>query len=395
MPGGSFDPFEGIYTPPPPGAPDDTPDLPGHISNPVTGAPMPGNTPVVPPAPPAPAAPPTTTPPADTGPGITTTDESMLPDELKKQLEEQRRLLEEAKKNPSIPVYPGNGGGGTGGQSDTGRRDSLARLRTLFASYGLPDTLSDWAWQRLQDGAGEDEVALSLRDTPEFKTRFPAIDARVKAGLSPISPAEYVAYESQFRQMMSRAGLPPSFYDQTSDMTQFIADDVSLAELSDRIQQGFMAVKSAPREVRDEFARLYGVDGDAALAAYVLDRSRSEDALTRAVAGAQAAGVGWTYGFRLDRTQADLLGDKGLTQAQLDQGFKTLQSLNGLFARQVGDIGDLSSAREGFGAIFGHDQAATDAITMRVGQRTNQSVGTASTGAAVDKSGLYASKAVK
>lgn len=385
MPGGSFDPLDGIYTPPTPGYPGDTADLPGHVGNPVTGTPVtPGAS--APTAPPPPD--PTLNYPAGVE-GVTAGGDENLPPEIKK-------LVDEAKKNNEVTVsLVSNGTSGSTGNG-TAQRDSLARLRALFSTYGLPDSLGDWAWQRLLDGAGEDEVALSLRDTPEFKLRFPAIDARVKAGLAPISPAEYVAYEQQYRQLMSRAGFPPSFYDQTSDMTDMIANDVSMAELSDRIQNGFMAVKAAPKEVRDEFARLYGVDGDAALASFVLDRNRGEVALSKVIAGAAAAGTGWSYGFRLDRSQADYLGDKGLTQSQLDQGFQTLQQLRDVFTAQtVTEQNNLSAMDQGIGAVFGENLAAKDQINQKIGQRTNEANTGYGAGAASDRSGLYASKAVR
>lgn len=378
----------------PPGSPD-TPDLPGHVGNPVTGTPY------------------TTPAPTPTGPqglediegtpeqkakaaqdeAFRRAQEELRQQELaKKAAEDAQKAADEAakKKTGTVTVVPVTVTPGTGATS-TGR-DALARLKSLFASYGLPSSLGDWAWGELQNGSSEDEVTLALRDRPEFKARFPAIDARMKAGLSPLSPAEYVAYEQQHRQLMERAGLPPSFYDSPDDVTDFLAKDVSIAELSSRIQTGFIAVKAAPQAVRDEFARLYGVDGDAALAAFVLDRSRSEDALSKVIGGANAAGIGWSYGVRLDRKQADWFGDQGLSTSTLDQGFARVQSFEQLFHETASEQTDLNQ-QTGIDAVFGKSLDAQDAILGRVAQRSN----TASTGAsgATDQGGAYAARAMR
>lgn len=268
----------------------------------------------------------------------------------------------------TITPYPTIPFGGSNGSSN---RDALARLKMLFQQYGLADTLGDWAWEQLQNGAGESEVTLSLYDRPEFKRRFPAIEARVKKGLAPLSPAEYVEYERRYRQMMQASGLPPSFYDQPEDVQGFLEDDVSLNELQARIQGGYDAVKGAPKEVREAFASFFGADSDAALASFVLDRSRALPALEKAIATAQAGGLGWRYGFSVDRGMADKIADYGRSASQVEQGFNTLQSLNPLFDETISETSDFKWDKEGADAVFGASQGAQRQLEGRVAQRSN------------------------
>jgi hypothetical protein len=250
-----------------------------------------------------------------------------------------------------------------------GDRDALARLRQLFGTYGLPASLGDWAWGELQKGVGESEITLSLYDRPEFKTRFPAMEERRRKNLPPITPAEYIAYEGARRQLMMQANLPPGFYDDPADATADIADDRSINELAQRIQTGFVAVKSAPVEVRDAFARLFGADGDAALAAYALDQNRSLTALEKVVASSTAAGMGWRQNVRIDKATAERLGDRNLSAQAYDQGFQQVRQLESLYNQSFGEDASVTQAT-GIDAAFG-DLAAQEKLVARVNQRTN------------------------
>lgn len=295
------------------------------------------------------------------------------------------------------PLGTGGVGGptGTGGTTSgprAGDRDSLARLRQLFATYGLPSTLGDWAWGELQKGVGESEITLSLYDRPEFKTRFPALDARRAKNLPPITPAEYIAYEGARRQLMMSAGLPPGFYDDPADATDDIASDRSINEIANRIQTGFTAVKSAPVEVRDAFTRFFGADGDSALAAVALDQTRSLTALEKVVASSTAAGMGWRHNVRIDKAQAERLGDRGLSAQAYDQGFRQVAQLGSLYDESVGENTDFTAQGVGVDAAFG-DVAAQDQLVGRINQRTNRSKqGTAGFGAASGDRGAYGTR---
>lgn len=278
----------------------------------------------------------------------------------------------------------GTAGGGTAGGGTTGgvgagtpgQRDSLARLRQIFTNYGLPDTLGDWAWDAILKGKGEAEIVNDLYDPSNpggkaFAARFPAIQARRTAGLAPISPAEYIAYERGYRQVLESAGLPPEFYDTPSDVTSFIQGDVSLNEVASRINQGFTAVKALPQDIRQQFANLFGPDSDAALASFVLDRKRSLTSLEKAISSSQAAGIGFRYGVRVSNEVAQNLGDFGYSTEQLSKGFGQISDVASLFSERVGESTDLTSEGTGVKAVFGTDRLAQAQLAERIGQRAN------------------------
>lgn len=274
----------------------------------------------------------------------------------------------------------GGGGGtmpGTGGMTGTpGQRDALARLRVLFSNYGLPETVGDWAWQAILTGKSEAEIVNDLYDPANaggaaFAARFPAIAARRKAGLAPISPAEYIQYERGYRQLVESAGLPVSFYDTPQDVQSFIQGDVSLAEVADRISRGYTAVKALPTDIREQFSSMFGADSDAALASFVLDRKRSLTALEKAISSSQAAGIGNRYGVRVSNEVAQQLGDMGYNPEQFSRGFSQIADIASLFSERVGETTDLTAGGTGVEAVFGSKRSAQAQLAERIGQRGN------------------------
>ena len=105
------------------------------------------------------------------------------------------------------------------------QRDVAAAVTSLFDSYGI-GSLAGKIVQYAQQGMSADTMAIELQNTPEYKQRFAANDIRIKNGMAVLSPAEYIATERAYRQVMSQAGLPTGFYDSQSDFTNFIANDM-------------------------------------------------------------------------------------------------------------------------------------------------------------------------
>lgn len=270
---------------------------------------------------------------------------------------------------------------GTGAQ-----RDALAYIKAILADYGLPESLADWAWGKIVSGAPTEEVALDLRDTPEFQTRFPAIAAREAAGLSPLSPAEYVAYEQAATQLFRTSGLPAGFYDDKADFTALLAADVSVAELNDRIAtDGFRRVVDAPPQVRDAFAEFFGPQGDAALAAFFIDPERAVPVLQRMATQADIAGRALASGgLDLDAARAGELADFGITGLQVQQAAANVAEQAALFRESVSEGTDLTGEREGLNAALG----VSDASALRQRQQARVGAFSGGGGAAASNEGV-------
>lgn len=264
-----------------------------------------------------------------------------------------------------------------------------AMLATFLGQYGLA-SLGDWAWSRYQElGGGTDAmsvITLELTKRPEFAARFPAIAARDKAGLSPISPADYVHYEQGLNQMMHQYGLP---FGQTSGqfstyVTKLLAGDVSLAEAQSRIADGYMKVENAPQEVRDAFAGYFGVKGDAAMAALWLDPT---EALPHLQQMQQAATLGGTArNFGIDMSKIDALDlAQHVTSGDGSQQFGQVDQLRALYHENLGEVQDLTQ-QTGVQAAFGLSGQAAYDLQRRAQQRAARTSG--SGGAASAAGGL-------
>jgi transcriptional regulator with XRE-family HTH domain len=203
------------------------------------------------------------------------------------------------------------------GNLDGANRDAAIALTALFKSYGL-DSLAPQIIKMIQNGFSADTIALLLQDTKEYKTRFAANDARIKAGLPVLSPAEYISTEQAYRQVMSAAGLPIGFYDSTSDFRKFLEGDVSPTEVKSRVDAVSEAIYRAPQATKDIFSQWYST-GD--MIAYALDPKVASPLIEQRIRAAEAAAVARQQGLTLSQMSAERLGVTGSTLSEIEQGF--------------------------------------------------------------------------
>lgn len=275
------------------------------------------------------------------------------------------------------------------------QRDVRAYIADLFKRNGLPRSLANWAYGVLVEGASGTEMVQRMFQRPEFRSRFRALFEfqRNFPDAPAISPADVLNYEAEAIARMRAAGFPPGFYDNFEDFIPIIAGGVSMSELAVRIEDGFERVNTAPRGVREAFANFFGPSGDAALAAFFVDRDRALPALRRQVRAAEVAGAGFNFGFTLTRGTALEIADAGFDFQGSQDRFANLAQQAPLFQETVGEgqIGeDLGELEEGVEAVFGLEGAgeALRATNRRRQQRTaafegsGGAIGSPQTGAA-------------
>ena len=220
------------------------------------------------------------------------------------------------------------------------REDALAELRTLFASLRLPSSLVDWAWNELVQGKSQTEVMLDIEQTSEFGNRFPGIALARQHGVTPLTPAEYVTYETTAAENARRYGLPDEFWQVGNPafdnrLANAMANGVSARQYVERLDNGFAKVADAPNEVREGFARLFGVRGDAALATVYLDPANAQTHLERMAGAAEVAGTGDRFGIQVDQSRAFDLAAYDFSRDQLQSGFGTLADQEQLFQERT------------------------------------------------------------
>lgn len=210
-------------------------------------------------------------------------------------------------------------------------------VQAQLDQYGL-GSLGGWAWTQIVNGASADEVLANLRTTNEYKTRFSGLIARQKAGLPPMTEADAISYERSASDLFHQAGLPGGFYDSTNEFQNLLGNDVSINELTSRINDGYLRVTNAPPQVRQAYQQLFGASGDAALASVFLDPSKALPVLDQQAAAAEFAGSGLQYGFPISRQTAIAAGQSGISLSQAQSGFQKLNDARAIFNPTVGEM---------------------------------------------------------
>jgi len=245
--------------------------------------------------------------------------------------------------------------------------DAFGRLRNLLTRIGLSNlegNVRDLIARGITDS---DAILFELRDTPTFQTRFKANAARAKKGLPELDPATYVGLEQSFREVLRSNNLPVGFYDENDDFAKLIEGDVSVAELQDRISEGYRKVQDADPEVKRQMQQLYGV-GEQELAAYFIDPDRGAVALKRQAQAAQIAARGREQaGLQLTAQSAEALAARGITPEEAQARFTERAQLAGLYETMAGE--EMLTAEQQLGAAFGYDVAAQQALERRRRQR--------------------------
>lgn len=271
--------------------------------------------------------------------------------------------------------------------------DAHAIINQFLSDYGL-DSLGQWAWQVYTNAGGGtlgmDVVNAELPQQEAFKARFPAISARLKAGLPAITPTDYVNYENGLRQAFVSNGiaLPLDGQDFSNIVNGLLTKDVSLNEVvNDRIGKAMSGYAEAPDLVKQAFDQVYGVHGPSALVSKILDPNLTDPHVQKLAQAANLLGTGRRFGIDLGVTGAEALAQ--LDQSQSGNGaqqFAKLAQMNPLFQTNVGENPDLTAANQGVGSEFGTDAQAAKDVASRLAERTAAFAGGG--GAAVTSTGV-------
>ncbi len=264
------------------------------------------------------------------------------------------------------------------------QRDAAAALTNIFEQYGL-SSLAPRIVAMLQEGFGSDTIAVALQDAPEYKARFAANDARIKAGLPALSPAEYLATERSYRQLMSQAGLPLGFYDQPSDFQKFLEQDISPTELKQRVDTASDAINNAAPGTLDYMRQWYNT-GD--LIAYALDPTRATTLIDQRIKAAEAGAAAQRQNLNINQGTAEDLARQGFTSQQLQAGFgevaataATTNKLGAIYGQQV-------TQDDVIAQVFNNDAAATEKVRKLASQERASFGGTSSTTSLSGGSGI-------
>lgn len=270
-------------------------------------------------------------------------------------------------------------------------------LGSLFAldANGQP---SGWLWEQIKTGVDTaDQLTLAIEATPEFQTRYGIITEmrrRAAAGEPVRVPTigQVREYEDTVSRVMRQAGMPTWFYDSYTDAQDLMLKGMSPAEVEERIGKGWSMVRDVDPAVRQAFSNFYGVEGDAALAAFVLDPTRTVAKVEQSARAAYTAGYGRTIGLDVDKVYAERIAQLPKTEAGIQQDLGEVSKMSGLYTETITETDDLT-ANTGLEAVALGDGTAMNALQRRSIQRsvTDRS---SSGGAAATQAGVTGLRSV-
>jgi hypothetical protein len=201
--------------------------------------------------------------------------------------------------------------------------DTVTSELTRLGLSSLVGPLKSLFESGISDG---ESLRLALSQTPEYRTRFSANDKRIAAGLSALSPAEYIQLEDQYQNVMRNYGLPASYYakDATGKQIGFdelLGGDVSSTELEERLITAQDRVLKSNPEVLKTLKEFYPGIGNGDILAYSLDPKNALKDIQRKVAAAEIGGAALAQGLSTTMAGSEELAGYGVTKAQAQQGF--------------------------------------------------------------------------
>ena len=205
------------------------------------------------------------------------------------------------------------------------QRNAYQTMMSVLGTWDL-QSLAPKILQYVQQGYQSDAISYMLSQTPEYKERFAANDQRIKNGLAPLSPAEYLATERSYRQVLQSSGLPATFYDHPNDFQKLLAADISPTELQKRAQYAFAFTQTIDPSCRQAMLDYYGVD-QAHMAAHFLDPEAAQASLDRQANAANIGAAAIQQGLHAAKGTAEKYADAGMDYATALKGYNQVASV--------------------------------------------------------------------
>ena len=210
-------------------------------------------------------------------------------------------------------------------QNLANRQSAYDLLFQQFNQYGL-GSLVEPLKNLVQQNVSPSEFTIRLQETDAYKKRFAANAERIAKGLSALSPAEYIALEDQYQNVMRNYGLPASYYSKDSMGTQagfqqLLANDVSATELEDRVATAQNRVINANPEVKQALRQFYPDITDGDILAYALDPQKALTDIKRKVTAAEIGGAALGAGLSASQLGSENIASYGITKQQAQAGY--------------------------------------------------------------------------
>jgi len=259
---------------------------------------------------------------------------------------------------------------------EAARQSIITVLTDRFAKYGLAG-LAAKIKELAIDGATEATITIGLQETDEYKLRFAANQDRIKKGLAVLTPAEYITLEDTYRQVLRAYGLKQ--FDNDAYVKQFISNDVSPTELSNRVVAAVQRVQNADPAVATQLKSYYGI-GNEDMVAYVLDPEQQFQKIQRQIAAAEIGVAAGRQGLEAGVGVAEQLAAQGVTQAEAQKGYATIadilptaEKLSSIYGTTMEGYDQAKAEQEVFNSLASAQRARQKLTAREIAQFSGQS----------------------
>ena len=223
-------------------------------------------------------------------------------------------------------------------------------------------------------------VSDLLPNTDVYKQRFSANETRIKNGLKPLSPSEYLASEEAYRATLKDAGLPAGFYDSSDDFAGFIGQDTSASEIKLRADAAARAVNNTDPAYTQALRDIYGIDAGM-MTAFMLDADRALPLIER-----QAKAVEFGTAAVRQGLQATKIGEQFATQGPTT-GYSAEQGYSAI----AGILPTASKLGQLYGQTYDQETAEQEVFSgLESAKRKRQKLGQMETATFSGQSGVAA-----
>ena len=289
-------------------------------------------------------------------------------------------------------------------------QNALQLLTSTLAGYGLDTNgaISNGILKLQQNNYDAATIQAIIQDPGSIKNSDPAIaglatawqtrfsgnygpGGRIANGLTPLSPADYIATENSYNDIFHSAGVPSGFYSSQDQLGTLIGADIAPTELQDRVNTAAKSIANQDPFYSQTLQNYYGLTpGD--MIAHALDPQTALPLLQRQTAAATFGAAGNRQNIATDKATAEQYAALGVTQSQAEQGFGQIGTELGTDQKLASIYQDPNNVQSQLvAATFGGQggaQAQVD-LTRLKAQEVNQFSGSSG----VDKNSLRGSEA--
>lgn len=228
---------------------------------------------------------------------------------------------------PASASHPSSSGSAPSNKLNTSQQGVYDLMLATLKSWGLETLAGDLRKFIIKGDTAPETLTLELSQTDAYKQRFAGNELRKKQGLPELLPAQYIALEEQYSNVLRAYGLPAGFYDKHEDFTKMIGNDLSPDELKLRAQAAHDQYTTAPEYVKNLWSQYFGTKGDAIAA--ILDPNTATAIIQDRANQVAVGGAAAQFGFNVNQQRAQQYTQAGVTLEGARKAYQQIASVYG------------------------------------------------------------------